>query len=83
MLLDAAYTITSAGGCPVSFICDNRATNQSVYAKLGGPGKVYIEFIHHFVYLVYDYVHIFKNIRNNWKTVENQQLSYVKDGKIT
>ena len=59
MLLDAAYTITSAGGCLVSFICDNHATNQRVYAKLGGPGKVYLESIGHFVYLVYDYVHIF------------------------
>ena len=50
MLLDAAYTITSAGGCPVSFICDNHATNRSVYAKLGGPGKMNLESIGHFVY---------------------------------
>ena len=32
-------------------------------------------------FLVFDYVHIFKNVRNNWITVGNQMLSFVKDGK--
>lgn len=30
------------------------------------------------VYCVYDYVHIFKNVRNNWITIVNQQLSLEK-----
>ena len=33
------------------------------------------------LYLVYDYVHIFKNIRNNWITVKDQMLSFDIDGK--
>ena len=44
------------------------------------PGKVYLETVGQFVYLVFDYVHIFKNIRNNWITVFNQTLSFEKDG---
>ena len=51
-----------------------------MYSKLGGPGKVYLESLGQFVYLVFDYVHIFKNIRNNWITVANQILSFEKDG---
>ena len=42
---------------------------------------MYLETIGRYVFLVFDYVHIFKNVRNNWITVANQQLSFVKDGK--
>ena len=31
-------------------------------------------------YCVYDYLQIFKNIRNNWIAVVNQQLTFEKDG---
>ena len=80
ILLEAAQAVKNAGGEPVSFICDNCATNQGVYSKLGGPGKVYLETLGQFVFLVFDYVHIFKNIRNNWITVMNKTLSFEKDG---
>ena len=80
ILLEAAQAVKNAGGEPVSFICDNCPTNQGVYSKMGGPGKVYLETVGQFVYLVFDYVHIFKNIRNNWITVRNQTLSFKKDG---
>ena len=81
ILLETTHAILKCGGTPVSFICDNCQTNQSVYTKLGGPGKVYLETVGIFVYLTYDYVHIFKNVRNNWITVTNKELSFTKDGK--
>ena len=31
-------------------------------------------------YCVYDYLHVFKNIRSNWIAVVNQQLTFEKDG---
>ena len=71
IILEATYAIVRLGGTPISLICDNHSTNQSFYSKLGGPGKVYLEAIGRHVNLVYDYVHIFKNIRNNWLTVPN------------
>ena len=81
IILEATYTVVRIGGNPISYICDNHATNQGFYRKLGGPGKVYLEVIGQYVFLVYDYVHIFKNIRNNWITVPNQQLSFVLNEK--
>ena len=32
------------------------------------------------MFLVYDYLHIFKNVRNNWITVDSKTLSFVVDG---
>ena len=71
ILLEAARAVIDAGGRPISFICDNCPTNQGVYSKLGGPGKVYLESLKQHVYLIFDCVHSFKNIRNNWITVIN------------
>lgn len=81
ILLEVARAIVDAGGCPISFVCDNCPTNQGVYGKLGGPAKVYFESLGRYIFLVYDYVHIFKNIRNNWITVDSQQISFDMDGK--
>ena len=66
IVLEAITVIVNAGGTPISIICDNCPTNQGVFGKLGGPGKVYLAKFDMYVFLVYDYVHIFKNIRNNW-----------------
>ena len=81
ILLEAMYVIIKSGGSIISLICDNCPTNQDVYGKQGGPGKVHLEQLGVFIFLVFDYVHIFKNVRNNWITVGNQMLSFVKDGK--
>ena len=81
ILQEAMFAIVKAGGRIVSLVCDNCPTNQGVYSKLDGPGKVHLENIGITAFLVYDYVHIFKNIRNNWITVVNKMLSFEKDGK--
>ena len=81
ILLEAMYVIIKSGGNIILLICDNCPTNQGVYGKLGGPGKVHLEQLGVFIFLVLDYVHIFKNVRNNWITVGNQMLSFVKDGE--
>ena len=54
--------------CPVSLICDNCPTNQGVYDKFRGQGRLYFERLGRYVYCVCDYVHIFENFRNNWIT---------------
>ena len=76
-LLEAIYATFTAGGSIISVICDNCQTNRSVYNKLGGPDEVKLPNIGHTVFLVYDYVHIFKNIRNNWITVDEQKLGFI------
>ena len=62
---------------PISFIADNCPLNQGVYKLLGGPGRVMLDGIE--VFLIYDFVHIFKNLRNNWLT-EKLQLSFIENG---
>ena len=42
ILQEAMSTIVKSGGRIVSLVCDNCPTNQGVYAKFGGPGKVYV-----------------------------------------
>ena len=81
MLIKSLTAIVRAEGTPLSIICDNCPTNQGVYAKLGGPGQVHLKNFDLSLFLVYDYVHIFKNIRNDWITEENQQLSFSVDSK--
>ena len=63
----------------MSLICDNCPLNQKVYSDLGGPGAVKIPSIGYKVYLVYDFVHIFKNIRNNWITKKSQEIKFMHE----
>ena len=53
---------------------DNCKTNVAVYYKLGGLGKAFINAINSHIFLVFDYVHSFKNVRNNWITVTDKEL---------
>ena len=50
---------------------------------MGEPGKVTLVHKEHsyVLFLVYDYVHILKNLRNNWYTEACKELSFTKDGK--
>lgn len=81
LLIEAALAVVGAGGTIISLICDNCSTNRSVYSKLGGPGSCQVLSVQEqSMFLVYDYVHIFKNVRNNWITIGGQTLSFVVNG---
>ena len=81
LLIEAGSAVVGAGGTVISLICDNCNTNRSVYSKLGGPGSCQVLSIQEqSMFLVYDYLHIFKNVRNNWITVDSKTLSFVVDG---
>ena len=80
-LLEALVAVTNAGCIIISCVGDNCKTNIAVYDKLGGPGKAFINAINSHIFLVFDYVHSFKNIRNNWTTVPDKKLSFIKEGK--
>ena len=81
IILEALVAVSNAGGTTISCIYDNCNTNVSVDAKLGGAGRVFIDILNSHAFLVYDYVHLFKNIRNNWITVPHKELAFTKDGK--
>ena len=80
MLLEAAYAVRKNGGYIISFICDNCPLNQQTYIQLSGPGRVYLQPDGLQVFLVYDFIHIFKNIRNNWFT--EKLIIYSKQQRI-
>jgi hypothetical protein len=79
-LLEAVESVVKSGGCIISIVCDNCPINQSLYSDLGGPGPVNLPCHVNKVFLVYDYVHIFKNLRNNWITEPKQELHFTEDG---
>ena len=45
ILLEALAAVSNAGGTTISCICDNFNTSVSVYAKFGGPGRVFIDIL--------------------------------------
>ena len=59
--------VASIGGTVLALICDNNRTNQSLFNKIptvkDKPWRTPNN-----MFLLYDYVHIIKNIRNNWLT---------------
>ena len=71
-------TINKCGGCVVSLVWDICSLNQSVYNKFGGSGQVSIEGVSDNLFLVFDYVHVFKNLRNNWISEKLQTLTFTK-----
>ena len=87
MVLEALLVVYNAGGKTISCVCDNCKTNVSTYAKFGGPGKrmidaIFSDAIFSEVFLVFDNINIFKNIRNNWITERNKELSFKKGEEI-
>ena len=81
VLLKALVAVTNAGGTIISRVDDNCKTNVAVYGKLGSPGKAFINAINSHIFLVFDYVHFFENVKNNWITVPDKELFFIKQGK--
>ena len=76
--VEALVAVSDAGGTIISCVGDNCNTNVAVYGKLGGVGKAFINAINSHAFLVFDYVHCLKNVRNNWITVHDKELSFIK-----
>ena len=72
--------IKSAGGNTVAIICDGNRVNQSFFkmfsTKPEKPWKTSDD-----IFLLFDYVHLVKSVRNNWITEKTQELLFVKSGK--
>ncbi|GFO35672.1 transposable element p transposase [Plakobranchus ocellatus] len=71
--------IEQAGGHIKAIICDGNRNNQAFFQLLGANWQRPWE-TQAGVYLLYDYGHILKNIRNNRLTEATGQLSYYHDG---
>ena len=65
--------IKDAGGKVVSIICDNNRVNQAFYKKFS---CTYPWRTDNDIFLLFDFVHIVKSIRNNWITERNGEIEY-------
>ena len=79
-LLEAIDCVHRAGGTPVSLVCDNCTVNQHTYHLLGGLGKIIMQPNDTPAVLTYDYVYVFKNVRNNWITEPCKELTFTFEG---
>jgi hypothetical protein len=67
----------------VCILSDNYSVNKKSFEKLsGGDGKYCIknpilEDEKHYLFLAFDSVHIFKNIRNNWLNQNDSEQTFI------
>ena len=78
LIQEALRVIREKGGCPIALISDNCPLNQGTYSLFGGPGHIAYEGLD--LFLIYDFPHIFKNVRNNWFTEALKELKFTVDG---
>ena len=78
---DIIRVITQSGGKTVSIISDDNKVNQKFMKMFHThPNTPYVtvetENIPGYIFLLFDFVHIFKSIRNNWYTEKMKEISY-------
>ena len=72
-VVDMLNLIRSCNGITVGILCDNNRVNQSFFKKFNliSPWRTTEN-----IFLLYDYVHLIKSIRNNWLTEKVHKLKY-------
>ena len=72
-------SIKSAGGSVRALICDDNRTNQKFLKSFQvAPNKPWRTIDN--VFLLFDYVHLTKSIRNNWITEKTRELVFEDNG---
>lgn len=74
LLLD---TIRKAWGDVLAIVCDGNRVNQAFFKKFD-TDKPWLT--NDGLFLLYDFVHLIKNIRNNWITEKTQELVFHNNG---
>ena len=70
--------IEQAGGHVKAVICDGNRNNQALFRQLGAnPQEPWQTDAG--MFLLYDSVHLLKNIRNNWLTESTGELAFIDD----
>lgn len=79
--INSSIELIENAGCNVQvIICDGNRTNQSFFKKFDTvPNKPWLT--HDGKFLLYDYVHLIKNLRNLWLTEITGQLEFMVEGE--
>ena len=73
--------LKEAGAKVIAIVCDGNRVNQAFFKKFD---TIFPWLTKENLFLLFDYVHVFKNIRNNWITEATQELEfYLNDQKYT
>ena len=73
--------VEKSGGSVIAFVCDDNRTNQKYFKSFPTvPDKPWVTVDNK--YLLFDYVHLIKSIRNNWLTEKSGELLFEHDGVI-
>ena len=66
--------LKESGANVIAIICDGNKVNQALFKKFDSirPWRTKNN-----LFLLFDYVHLLKNIRNNWITEPTQELQFV------
>ena len=70
--------IRNAGGDVVAIISDGNRVNQKFFKMFD---RVQPWLTQDKIFLLFDFVHLLKNIRNNWITEPSQELIYILNGE--
>ena len=69
----------------LAVVVDGNRVNQKFFKKFkkvaGKPWLAHLQNVNKFIYLLYDYVHLLKCVRNNWLTEENGELEFEWNGE--
>lgn len=71
--------ISRSGATTLAILCDNNRVNQSFFKKfeLVSPWCTTEK-----IFLLFDYIHLIKSLRNNWITEKMQELKFSDNGSI-
>ena len=72
--------VREAGGNVVAIISDNNRVNQKFFKMFSCAEKQWLTVDG--IYLFFDFVHLFKSIRNNWITEKTKELEYSLNGDV-
>ena len=80
-VVSSQTNIEQAGGIVTAIVCDGKRTNQAYLRKyVALPDQSWLT--EDGTYLLYDFVHLLKNIRNLWLTEKTGELTYVFEGVV-
>ena len=80
-VVSSQANIEQAGGIVKAIVCDGNRTNQAYFRKyVTLPDQPWLT--EDGTYLLYDFVHLLKNIRYLWLTEKTGELTYVFEGVV-
>lgn len=77
--LDIVKFVQQCGFEVICIVTDNHRINRTMFRQLSDDSMKFPnpDYPEQTIFLLYDFVHIFKNIRNNWTNLKNENKTFV------